>query len=62
MWTELGVALGLLLVIEGVLYAVAPNAMRRLLEQVFSQRDEAIRITGLFMAVAGLVIVWLIQG
>ena len=62
MWIQLGVALGLVLVIEGLLYAVAPNAMRRMLDQILTQREEAIRITGLFMAVLGLIIVWLLQG
>ena len=62
MWVQLGVALGLVLVIEGLLYAVAPNAMRRMLDQILTQREEAIRITGLFMAVLGLIIVWLLQG
>ena len=62
MWIELGVALGLVLVIEGLLYAVAPNAMRRMLDQVLGQREETIRITGLVTAVVGLIIIWLLQG
>ena len=62
MWIELGVALGLVLVIEGLLYAVAPNAMRRMLHQVLGQREETIRITGLVTAVVGLIIIWLLQG
>ena len=62
MLTELGVALGLLLVIEGVLYALAPNMMRRMLAIVLTQPEERIRTTGLVTAGLGLLIVLLVRG
>ena len=61
MLQELGVALGLVFVIEGILYAVAPNAMRRMLHRVLKQSEESIRITGIVAAGLGLVVIWLIQ-
>jgi uncharacterized protein YjeT (DUF2065 family) len=59
---DLWVALGLMLVLEGVLYALAPNAMRRMLEVVLRQPEQTIRMTGIATAVAGLVIVLLARG
>jgi hypothetical protein len=62
MLTELGVAIGLLLVIEGVLYALAPNAMRRMLNLVLQQPEDRIRTTGLITAGVGLLVVLLVRG
>ncbi len=59
---DLWVALGLMLVLEGVLYALAPNAMRRMLEVVLRQPEQTIRMTGIATAVAGLVVVLLARG
>lgn len=62
MLRELCVAAGLMLVIEGVLYALAPNAMRRMLDIVLRQPENTIRMTGLAAAAAGLVVVLLARG
>ncbi|MFN3232882.1 MAG: DUF2065 domain-containing protein [Alphaproteobacteria bacterium] len=61
MWQELGIALGLVLVIEGILYALAPDWMRRMLHMLLSQSTESIRISGIAAALLGVVIVWLVQ-
>ncbi len=61
MWQDLGVAFGLLLVIEGILYAIAPDWMRRALQAVLSQPTESVRITGLVAAFVGVVVVWLVK-
>ncbi len=44
---DLWVAIGLMLVLEGVIYALAPNSMRRLLDLVLRQPEQTIRMTGL---------------
>ena len=59
MFQDLWVAVGLLLVLEGILYALAPTAMRRMLDTVMRQPEQTIRMTGLAVAVAGLVVVLL---
>ena len=59
---DLWVALGLMLVLEGILYALAPNAMRRMIAAVLSQSENTIRITGLAAAAAGLIVVVLARG
>jgi uncharacterized protein YjeT (DUF2065 family) len=61
-WTELGVAFGLMLVIEGVLYALAPDAMRRMIAAVMALPEQTVRFTGIAVAVAGLIIVMLARG
>ena len=62
MLQELGVAIGLLLVLEGILYAVAPDAMRRVLQLVLSQPEQTIRMAGIGTAMAGLLVVLLVRG
>ncbi len=57
MFEDLWVAVGLILVLEGILYALAPNAMRRMLDTVLRQPEQTIRMTGLAVALAGLVVV-----
>ena len=54
-------AVGLVLVIEGALYALAPALMKRMMEQ--GQRIPAgtLRAAGLAAAVAGLGLVWVMR-
>lgn len=61
MWYELAVAAALVLVIEGVLYALFPNFMQRMLEQMMTFPPQALRIAGLFSALLGVALVWLIK-
>jgi uncharacterized protein YjeT (DUF2065 family) len=59
---ELATALALILVIEGVLYSLFPNAMKRMLEHVATVSPQSLRIGGLFFAVLGVLIVWMLRG
>ncbi len=60
-WSDLGVAFGLLLAIEGAAYALAPDAMRRLLAILLSEPVSRLRLLGAVTALTGLLIVWLIR-
>ena len=60
--TDLITALGLALAIEGVLYALFPDAMRKMMAQILSQPQATIRSAGLLAAMIGVVIVWLVRG
>jgi len=60
--SDLIVALGLVLVIEGLMLAAAPGAVRRAMEAVEQLPDAPLRLSGLVGAVIGLLIVWLIRG
>lgn len=55
-------ALGLVLVIEGILYAVLPGGMKTIMRGALETSNQTLRITGLAIAAMGLIIVWIIRG
>ncbi|WP_299473603.1 DUF2065 domain-containing protein [uncultured Roseibium sp.] len=55
-------ALGLVLVIEGVLYALLPGGMKTIMRGALETPDQTLRVTGLVVAALGLIIVWIIRG
>ncbi len=59
---DLVTAIGLVLVIEGVLLALIPEVVRRMVVAVVAQPGDALRIGGVASAVIGLGIVWLARG
>lgn len=60
--TELLSALGLVLAIEGALYAAIPGLMRQALASLGAQPDQALRAGGLLALASGVVLVWLVRG
>jgi hypothetical protein len=59
---ELLIALALVLVIEGALYALFPEATKRMMVSVAQQPGSALRSAGLLAATIGVGIVWLLRG
>ncbi len=59
--TDLLTALALALAIEGAIYALFPEAMKRFMVQVLDQPTAALRIAGIAAAVLGVGFVWLIR-
>lgn len=59
---DLVVALGLVLFIEGVVWALFPGGMRRAVEMLAELPPARLRLGGLIAACAGLVFVWLVRG
>ena len=55
-------ALALILVIEGAIYALFPEAMKRFLAQVMQMPASSLRSAGLVSAIAGVALVWLLRG
>ena len=55
---ELIIALGLLLFIEGILYALFPSKMKSILETIKSINEGQLRIGGLIFTVIGFSIIW----
>jgi hypothetical protein len=60
--SDLITALGMVLVIEGALYALFPEGMRKMMRQALSLPPQALRAAGLAAAIAGFGIVWLVRG
>lgn len=58
---DLLTALGLVLVIEGVLYALAPGAMKRAIQQMLPVPEKHLRTGGLIAVGLGFLIVWLLR-
>jgi hypothetical protein len=61
MIAELLVALGLVLVIEGLLYALVPGQLRAMAQLLQGLSDEQLRIGGASAIALGVVIVWLVK-
>lgn len=56
---EILLAIGLLLVFEGAICALAPERMKRLMEAMQAQPADRLRIAGLVAAAAGVALMWL---
>ena len=54
-------AIGLIFVIEGGLYALFPEAMRRSIQRVLAQPKGRLRSIGMGAALVGLLLVWLVN-
>lgn len=58
---DLWTGLALVLVIEGVLYALFPEGMKRAAMRAATLPSQALRGAGLAAAAVGVVIVWLLR-
>lgn len=54
-------ALGLVLVIEGLLYALAPAQLKAMMQAVQKLSDEQLRIGGVAAMATGVVAVWIVH-
>ena len=54
-------ALGLVLALEGAVYALFPTFLRRIVHQLDMVNDAQLRLGGLVALVAGVVLVWLVN-
>jgi len=59
--TDFWTALALVLVIEGALYALFPDGMRRAAARALLVPPQALRLAGLTAACVGVALVWLIR-
>jgi uncharacterized protein YjeT (DUF2065 family) len=56
---DLWTALALVLVIEGVIYALFPEGMKRMAMRTLQIPPQALRVAGLAAACVGVALVWL---
>ena len=59
---DLAVAIGLVLVIEGLLWALVPRLGRKLLEAAAETPESSLRLAGALAVAVGVFIVWMIRG
>ncbi len=59
--TDLLVALGLVFVIEGLIWAVVPGYARKMLEAVSEMPESTVRNVAVFSVALGVIIVWLVR-
>ncbi len=59
---DLIVGIGLVLVIEGLLWALVPNFAKRLMEAAASVPQSSLRLAGWTSVLIGLGLVWMIRG
>jgi uncharacterized protein len=60
-WPDLAAALGLMLVIEGVLPFLSPAGVRRVFARLAAMDDAALRMAGAASMIAGVAVVWLVR-
>ena len=60
--TDFLAALGLVFVIEGLMFAAVPGHAKKAIASVLETPEPTLRIIGIGSAVIGLVVVWLARG
>jgi len=58
---ELIIAFGLLLFIEGILFALFPSKMKNMLKKIDMIKEGQLRAGGLIFAIIGFIIVWYLK-
>ena len=58
MITEFVMALGFVLVIEGLLYALVPGQLKQMLLMLLRTSDDQLRFVGLVAMTIGVLVVW----
>ena len=51
-------SLGLLLIIEGLLYALFPNRMKHMVKSILEMNNDTLKWGGLASAIIGLLMLW----
>jgi uncharacterized protein len=55
------IGVGILFVLEGLLFAASPAWMRRAMKSALATPDNILRAVGIGSAVAGLILIWLVR-
>ena len=51
-------SLGLLLIIEGLLYAVFPNRMKSMIQKMLEMNNNTLKWGGIISAILGFIMLW----
>lgn len=55
------IGVGVLLVIEGLMFAASPTWMRKAMKSAIATPDNLLRAVGIGSAVLGLIVIWVIR-
>jgi uncharacterized protein YjeT (DUF2065 family) len=55
------IGVGILFVLEGILFAASPSWMRRAMKSALATPDNILRAVGIGSAVAGLILIWVVR-
>ena len=55
------IGVGILFVIEGLMFAAAPQWLKRAMKSALETPDAVLRAAGIGSAVVGLILIWLIR-
>ncbi len=61
-WDDLLTALGLVLVLEGIVLSLFPNALRHAMALAMKLPNFSLRWVGLIALIVGFVVIWLVRG
>jgi len=61
-WSDLVTAVGLVLVIEGLVLALMPEVLKGLVAEILAQPAPRLRLGGIVSALVGVLIVWMMRG
>ena len=59
--TELKLAIALMLVVEGLIYAIFPQGMQSMMARIIKMPASTLRYVGLACAIIGVGLVWLVR-
>jgi uncharacterized protein YjeT (DUF2065 family) len=60
--TDFLAALGLVFVIEGLVFAAFPGLAKKAVAVMLETPEQGLRIVGLLSAIFGLAVIWLVRG
>ncbi|WP_020162457.1 DUF2065 domain-containing protein [Cycloclasticus pugetii] len=60
-WQELFAAMALVLVLEGVVPFISPDALRKTYQRLIEMDDKTIRMSGLLSMIAGVILLTLVR-
>ena len=61
-WADLGAALALVLVLEGLIPFLSPRSYRNMVQQMAQMPEQMLRNVGLVLIIVGLLLLYLIRG
>jgi uncharacterized protein YjeT (DUF2065 family) len=60
-FTDFLIGVGILFVLEGLMFAASPAWMRQAMKSALATPDNILRIVGIVSAVVGLVLIWFVR-